>query len=435
MRIDAQAQSVLNDLYLKFESNSEVSISAPEYDQLQIDYLIESGLLTKTDASTLSGWAYIVKPTYEGKVYISHLKEAPITKLHEFIRRGEEIGKKEYHPAERGFAISYVSGPLYNAWMDEINIFNERYLKGHPMHDQIYQTYFHRRNRPSAYEDMMGHLYALSADDEFKVEKIEEGRIESVKNRNPAIGRMLQEDIDRCKSFLSDSKDESVGLDLYIEITSRYDSIIPNLGAGLYQCMPEQHWYDPEISGSSLIFNLKSIMNKMLAYQAVNYPIQETGLHKIERKSMSNKVFIVHGHDNAAIQEMARTLEKGGFEAIILHEQPDSGLTIIEKIERYSDVDFAVVLYTECDLGRAKETDQKDERYRARQNVVFEHGYLIGKLGRDHVCALVKGNVETPGDISGVVYVSMDSAGAWKMQLGKNMRAVGLPVDLNTFCC
>ena len=213
MRIDAQAQSVLNDLYLKFESNSEVSISAPEYDQLQIDYLIESGLLTKTDASTLSGWAYIVKPTYEGKVYISHLKEAPITKLHEFIRRGEEIGKKEYHPAERGFAISYVSGPLYNAWMDEINIFNERYLKGHPMHDQIYQTYFHRRNRPSAYEDMMGHLYALSADDEFKVEKIEEGRIESVKNRNQAIDRMLQEDIDRCKSFLLQAERGLAGID------------------------------------------------------------------------------------------------------------------------------------------------------------------------------------------------------------------------------
>lgn len=149
---------------------------------------------------------------------------------------------------------------------------------------------------------------------------------------------------------------------------------------------------------------------------------------------MSNKVFIVHGHDNAEIQEMARTLEKGGFETIILHEQPDSGLTIIEKIERYADVDFAVVLYTECDLGRAKEMDQKDEKYRARQNVVFEHGYLIGKLGRDHVCALVKGNVETPGDISGVVYVSMDSAGAWKMQLGKNMKAIGHQVDLNTFC-
>ena len=58
MRIDAQA--VLNDLYQKFESNSEVSISAPEYDQLQIDYLMESGLLTKNDVSTLSGWTYLV---------------------------------------------------------------------------------------------------------------------------------------------------------------------------------------------------------------------------------------------------------------------------------------------------------------------------------------------------------------------------------------
>ena len=253
MRIDIRAQSVLIDLYHEFESNSELSISAPEYDKLQVDYLIESGLLTKIDASTQSGWAYIVRPTYEGKVYISHLKETPITKLHKFIRRGEEIGKKEYHPAERGFAISYVSGPLYNAWMDEINIFNEQYLKGHPMHDQIFQTYFHRRNRTSAYEDMMGHLRALSADEGFAFKNTEKGRTANVIKRSPTIGKMLQEDIMRCKVFLADPKDESIGLDLYIDVTSRYDAIIPNLGAGLYQCMPEKHWYDPEISGESII--------------------------------------------------------------------------------------------------------------------------------------------------------------------------------------
>lgn len=143
------------------------------------------------------------------------------------------------------------------------------------------------------------------------------------------------------------------------------------------------------------------------------------------------KIFIVHGHDDAAKQEMARTLEKAGFEAIILHEQADSGKTIIEKIEKNTDVSFAVVLYTECDYGRAKEDDIAKERFRARQNVVFEHGYLIGKLGRDRVCALVKGNVETPGDISGVVYTPMDAAGAWKMQLGKNMKDVGLDIDMN----
>lgn len=145
------------------------------------------------------------------------------------------------------------------------------------------------------------------------------------------------------------------------------------------------------------------------------------------------KVFIVHGHDDAAKQEMARTLEKAGFEAIILHEQADGGLTIIEKIEKNTDVCFAVVLYTECDYGRAKEDDISKERFRARQNVVFEHGYLMCKLGRDHVCALVKGNVETPGDISGVVYTLMDAAGAWKMQLSKNMKAAGLEFDFSLF--
>lgn len=148
---------------------------------------------------------------------------------------------------------------------------------------------------------------------------------------------------------------------------------------------------------------------------------------------MSNKVFIVHGHDDAAKLEMARTLEKAGFEAIILHEQPDEGRTIIEKFENYADVSFAVILYTECDLGRAKETPVDSEKYRARQNVVFEHGFFLGKLGRGHVCALVKGDIEVPGDLSGVVYVNMDKEGAWKMKLASNMRAAGLPVDMNKF--
>ena len=88
MAIDAQAQDALRELYQKFETNTELSISSPDYDQLQIDYLINKGLLTKIDASTLSGWAYIVRPTYEGKRYISQMKETPATKIYDFIRRG-----------------------------------------------------------------------------------------------------------------------------------------------------------------------------------------------------------------------------------------------------------------------------------------------------------------------------------------------------------
>lgn len=141
----------------------------------------------------------------------------------------------------------------------------------------------------------------------------------------------------------------------------------------------------------------------------------------------NNKVFIVHGHDEMAKQSVARFLEKCDFEAVILHEQADGGRTIIEKIECYTDVVFAIILYTPCDIGRAKE--EKKGKARARQNVVFEHGYLIGKLGRDRVCALVKEGVETPGDISGVVYKTMDSAGAWKTGILKEMKNAGIAVD------
>lgn len=353
-------------------------------------------------------------------------------KIDEFIQRGEHIGKVEFHPAERGFGISYVSGPLYDAWMGEINIFNERYLKKHPLYKSIYSTYFHSKNNPSAFKDMMGHLRALASDKEYL--GVSEKECNKTMKSRKTIDQLLSEDIEKVELFLDNSTDEDSGRDLYIEITGRYDSIIKNFGSGLYQYYAEQHFYDPEISGESLRHNMRVLLNKMISYQAVKYPPVQRIESKNEVKQMSNKIFIVHGHDNEAIQEMARTLEKADLKPIILREQPDGGLTIIEKIEQYSDVDFAVVLYTQCDLGRAKGVGVEQEKYRARQNVVFEHGYLIGKLGRNHVCALIKGDVETPGDISGVVYVTMDEHGAWKMQLARNMQDIGLPVDMNKFC-
>jgi predicted nucleotide-binding protein len=141
------------------------------------------------------------------------------------------------------------------------------------------------------------------------------------------------------------------------------------------------------------------------------------------------KVFIVHGRDNEAKQEVARFIEKLGLQSIILHEQASSGMTIIEKIERYSnDADFALVLYTPCDLGRGTHETKIHPRQRARQNVVFEHGYLMAKLGRENVCALVKGDIETPNDISGVVDVGFDVQGAWKSELAKELTACGYEI-------
>lgn len=173
----------------------------------------------------------------------------------------------------------------------------------------------------------------------------------------------------------------------------------------------------------SIIERIELIPVAKIAKQ--NESTENTKSKKIDK----NKIFIVHGHDNEAKQEVARFIEKIGFEPIILHEQASGSKTIIEKIEAYSDVGFGVVLYSPCDIG-SKNIDPPALKGRARQNVVFEHGFLIGKLSRSNVCPLVKGDVETPNDISGIVYTSMDNTD-WKVELAKELRAAGYPVDMN----
>ncbi len=143
-----------------------------------------------------------------------------------------------------------------------------------------------------------------------------------------------------------------------------------------------------------------------------------------------NKIFIVHGHDDLTKTEVARFIERLQFEAIILHEQPSGGKTIIEKIEEFTNVGFAIILYTPDDKGNAKaKADIGTLDFRARQNVIFEHGYLIGKLGRGRVIPIVTDqSIELPSDISGMVYLnSID----WKIKIAKEMQHAGYAIDFN----
>jgi len=173
---------------------------------------------------------------------------------------------------------------------------------------------------------------------------------------------------------------------------------------------------------------LKIIDDVIEDLELINSIDDETMIEKNEKDC--SKVFIVHGRDDGAKETVARFVDKLGYEAIILHEQVDSGATIIEKLGKHTDVGFAIVLYTECDIGGVK-SKPEELKPRARQNVIFEHGLLIGKIGRANVVALVKGNVEIPNDISGVVYETMDSKGAWKFQLAREIKASGYDIDMN----
>lgn len=146
-------------------------------------------------------------------------------------------------------------------------------------------------------------------------------------------------------------------------------------------------------------------------------------------RNFGGKIFIVCGHDEAPKHAVARYVSKFDIEPIILDEQANKGQTIIDKFEEHAgEAGFAIVLLTPDDVGKPK--DETDEfKPRARQNVILELGYFLCGLGRERVCVLYKEGVELPSDIHGILYVPMDSFNGWQLQLAKEMRQAGLPID------
>ena len=154
----------------------------------------------------------------------------------------------------------------------------------------------------------------------------------------------------------------------------------------------------------------------------------------IDEQHVSDKlgtdVFIVHGHDNEAKQETARLIEQLKLKAIILHEQPNRGRTVVEKLQKESKTaGYAVILLTPDDLGTVKGNDELEAR--ARQNVVLELGYFLGKLGREKMCILLKDSTTVPSDFNGIVYIPMDDAGRWKYDLAKELTGAGFSINLD----
>lgn len=144
----------------------------------------------------------------------------------------------------------------------------------------------------------------------------------------------------------------------------------------------------------------------------------------------NRRVFIVHGHDDGSREAVARFLGGINFTPIILHEQVSRSRTIIEKIEAEAEVGFAVVIFTADDQG-GKLGEPLEPR--ARQNVLLELGYFMGKLGRGNVCVLRKGNVSIPTDFAGAIWIDMDEGAGWKRMLARELAAAGLAINWEAF--
>lgn len=259
----------------------------------------------------------------------------------------------------------------------------------------------------------------------------------------------LQERVDKGKQLLLRKLDSEESLAVANDDYSLWDNYNHTLLESLFDTrdLAEEYSQWLYVSGgpSSLHDRIedfhKTLSRKLHRLESIiqRLPLYASGQSKVPQMTASDsmshsdlntrKVFLVHGHDDGLKHTVARFLENHGIEVIILHEQPNAGQTIIEKFEGHSDAGYAVVLLTADDEGRlASASESANLTGRARQNVIFEWGFFVAKLGRTKVCAIRSGDIETPSDLSGLIIVEYDSRGAWKMDLVRELKAGGLPV-------
>lgn len=290
------------------------------------------------------------------------------------------------------------------------------------------------------YSDLKNHLigdYLVSR--EFKLVMSQKGNYESWQN--------TYEKVKNDRSYVSIGFDHNRGdnidtLAAYLNAIDDYghiEYIVAVIIVSFIDYKKNNEDFNDVIESMNIAgFSEESITEVKNAYEkhkAKSLPEKEVKVKEATKnlKSAVNKnkkdVFIVHGHNEELKEKVARTLEKLKLNPLILHEQSDEGLTVIEKFEKHSNVDFAIVLLTYDDYGNAKSNDEKNKR--ARQNVILELGYFIGKLGRSKVMPLYEKNVELPSDISGVLYTIIDDSENWKFRLVKELKASGYLVDAN----
>lgn len=343
-----------------------------------------------------------------------------------FINRGNEIFKEDKQLREtqrkRGFIdISGVGGTQeYEQWVSEIEMFSKRHLDSHPLQNSINTACFHR-DSDGSFERIMGYLKALKSDDEIG--------LEPSKNEN-RVQVKKKEFIIRAQDIQLKFKNRPKTQFSYVETINGadYEQWKSELLLFINRNLKEHDLYDNVIQiiesyKTKSLIHLNDIIGVLNTIaidvdffeQNISNKTQEEGFIGMIK---SNKIFIVHGHDDDIIVKTKEFIRKMGLEPIVLREQANMGRTIIEKIEHYTDVEFAIVLYTPCDK-------MNNGKFRARQNVVIEHGYLMSKLGRENVVPVVKGEVETPGDIAGVVYITMDNSKDWEFQLVKELQEAG----------
>jgi len=145
-------------------------------------------------------------------------------------------------------------------------------------------------------------------------------------------------------------------------------------------------------------------------------------------------IFVVHGHDEVAREQLELVLHKLGLQPFVLQNTGGGGLTIIESLEKMigknAASSFGIVLLTPDDIGYGKSEGETEAKPRARQNVILEMGMLLASLTRERVAILQKGFVEHPSDVNGILYIPFNEHVKEAVpKLASRFQEAGIPIN------
>ena len=149
-------------------------------------------------------------------------------------------------------------------------------------------------------------------------------------------------------------------------------------------------------------------------------------------KRERTRIFVVHGHDTGALEQLELVLRRLGLDPYILQNNDGESKTLIEALEQriYKEAAFGIVLLTPDDFGYPKSKSDEDRQPRARQNVILELGMVLASLGRERMVLLKKGALEIPTDVSGIIYLEFNEhVKEVALKLATRMKGAGIEID------
>ncbi len=158
--------------------------------------------------------------------------------------------------------------------------------------------------------------------------------------------------------------------------------------------------------------------------QTKDAPTQSSG-------NVNRRVFVISGSDEEMKKAVTKALTKLWLTPIVLCEEPGHGKKIVDQSADYADVNFVVVLLSPDEYAYAKTDEHSKRKLRPQQDVIFELGFVLGKLGKDKVMVLFRESdtFEVPTIFASLKVTAFDDRDSWKLALLRELASSGYVVD------